>query len=573
MNYECCSDLIQAIEAENLPKTDATRKLTEFYAKARFGIDDKKFDAHFCDGSDDGGIDFFYKAGNTFYIFQTKYSADTNNEGEWVILHDINKIKNSLEGHNPNIKADEFVQNIKNDSGNKLAVLEIIWLTTKVIKDPARKLVQDDLLSWKKKMNWSLDIDFISIDKYNLDSVIYDVAHGYVPYTGKQTLKLEPKNWIENKWEDTGVYSVICNVKVNHILKWFKNAGIIDQFLQKNVRQFLGETVKINKEIGKSFRNDPIWFWYKHNGIIIFADNLKIDKAKMILEMRNPQIVNGGQTIQSLYPHFLKIKHEDNDAKILLRAFRMPYEDDKTHRRSIDIIAALNTQSKINPSDLKSTDPRQVRLEMLFKEFDFKYYRKRSKAHKALAYSITMRKLAMAYHVCKKKAPHEGVRGSVEALFEENSKYDDVFPKGSIFQELHNNHILLKYITCWIIDQKIKQVSKNKNLPKKYAEFFRYTRWYVLNDVYHKVLDWKNSKYNMGWKSWVDFIKSPRIEKAIRIYSRSALRLGREILPNNEEPAAFYKTKNAAQKYNKKVKKQDFMNRMNKAYKIFQNEN
>ncbi len=44
MNYECCSDLIQAIEAENLPKTYATRKLTEFYAKARFGIDDKKFE-------------------------------------------------------------------------------------------------------------------------------------------------------------------------------------------------------------------------------------------------------------------------------------------------------------------------------------------------------------------------------------------------------------------------------------------------------------------------------------------------------------------------------------------------
>ena len=112
-----------------------------------------------------------------------------------------------------------------------------------------------------------------------------------------------------------------------------------------------------------------------------------------------------------------------------------------------------------------------------------------------------------------------------------------------------------------------------KELPKKYAEFFRYTRWYVLNDVYNKVLDWKKDKYSMGWRSWVDFIESPRIEKAIRIYSRSAFRLGREILPNNEEPAAFYKTKNAAQKYNKKVKKQDFINRMNRAYKMFQNEN
>ena len=570
MKYENSTDLIKKLNLES-SKIESTKKLTKFYTKARFGIDEKNFDAHFVDGSDDGGIDFFYKAGNTYYIFQTKFSATPKNVAEGDILHDINKIKNCLQGQNCNIKASEFIQNIKNENGNNLAIIEVIWLTTNIIKDSIRKLVQGDLLNWKKEMGWKLDIDFIAIDKHNLDSVIYDIEHGYVPYTGKQTLKLEPKNWIENKWDNTGVYSVICNVNVNHILKWFKDTNSINQFLQKNVREFLGDAAKINKEIGNSFENDPVWFWYKHNGIIIFADNLLIDKTKMILEMRNPQIVNGGQTIQSLYPHFLKNNREDNEAKILLRAFRLPYEDSDTYKRSIKIISALNTQNKINPSDLRSTDPRQVRLEGLFRDFSYKYFRKRSKAAKALIYSITMRKLAILYNVCKKNAPHEGVRGNIENLFEEESKYNEVFPENLIYQELSINHILLNYITCWVIDQIVKNMIKD--LPKKDAEFFSYTRWYVLNDVYHKVLDWKKSKYNMGWKSWVDFIQTPRFDRTVSIYSRSAFRLGKEILPKNEEPSAFYKTKKACQKYNKKVTKQNFLNRMNNDYKMFQKEN
>jgi len=77
--------------------------------------------------------------------------------------------------------------------------------------------------------------------------VIYDVKHGYIPYTGKQILKLEQGQWIETTWEETGVRSVVCTVGVNDTLKWFNISDDVDRFLQKNVREFLGETSKINK--------------------------------------------------------------------------------------------------------------------------------------------------------------------------------------------------------------------------------------------------------------------------------------------------------------------------------------
>ena len=193
------------------------------------------------------------------------------------------------------------------------------------------------------------------------------MRHGAVPYTGKQTLKLEAGQWMESSGDNGGVYAVVTSVNVNQILKWFEDSDDIDRFLQKNVREFLGES-KINKAIRKSYRNDPPSFWYKHNGIIIFADNLHIHKAKKQLVMRNPQIVNGGQTLKALFDEYDRKERKDNEAKVMLRVYRLPYEQTETYKRSIDIISALNSQNKINASDLRSTDPRQVRLERLFRD-------------------------------------------------------------------------------------------------------------------------------------------------------------------------------------------------------------
>lgn len=42
-----------------------------------------------------------------------------------------------------------------------------------------------------------MGIDFVAVDKHGLDSVIYDVKHGYIPYTGKKVLKLEDGQWMK----------------------------------------------------------------------------------------------------------------------------------------------------------------------------------------------------------------------------------------------------------------------------------------------------------------------------------------------------------------------------------------
>ena len=76
--------------------------------------------------------------------------------------------------------------------------------------------------------------------------------------------------------------------------------------------------------------------------------------------------------------------NKNNPAKILVRVYRLPYEDSETYKRSIDIISALNSQNKIKASDLHSTDPRQVMIENRINELAqrYKYHRKRTEGSK-----------------------------------------------------------------------------------------------------------------------------------------------------------------------------------------------
>jgi hypothetical protein len=569
MQYDNVDELIRKLSP--LKKVEATKKLTEFYAMARRKVSARDFNRQYTDGSNDGGIDFFHIEDITFFIFQTKFSASPKKLSTPEILHEINKIKNTLIGENPNRRAEYFVNSLRRETENSDALLEIVFLTTCIVKQSIRDEIQEDLNEWRKDNNWKIDIDFIAIDKNALESVIYDVKHGYIPYTGKKTLKLEKGQWMESRWEETNVHSIICSARINDILGWFNSSDEIGQFLQKNVREFLGETGrvgKINKAIGKSYLSSPDWFWYKHNGVIILADSVYIDKTNLELIMRNPQVINGGQTLKALFSAYDKANREENDAKILLRIYKLPYEDSETYKRSIEIISALNSQNRIKPSDLRSTDPRQVRLEQIFEKVGngYIYWRKRSKQAKSSRFSITMRNLAMRYYVCKKGLPHEGVRGNVEELFEEDAKYNEIFDENSINRDLCGNHVAIKYVTAWNIDQILKKVE----LPQRDREFSQYTKWFVLVDVYAKSFEWKKKHFSLGWRTWIEFIEFHEYEKAVMKYARRGFRIGREIIPAFEEARSFFKTKEANRRFSEAIGVREFESLMKLAHEKFE---
>ncbi|MEM2111316.1 MAG: hypothetical protein QXX08_05490 [Candidatus Bathyarchaeia archaeon] len=232
MTYLNADDLIRRLSIIN-DNIEATKKLTEFYVTARLKIDPEVLTRQYTDGSDDGGIDLYHVEDLTFIIFQTKFSSSVRRTNLTEILREIGKLKNTLTGINPNQKAGDFVNSLKKEVNNKDANLEIVWLTTNIVDPSVKESVQKDLNEWRKDNEWQINIDFVVVDKHTLENVIYDVKHGYIPYTGKKTLKLEQGQWMETRWIETNVYSVVCSVWVNKLLRWFNTSEEIDKFLQK----------------------------------------------------------------------------------------------------------------------------------------------------------------------------------------------------------------------------------------------------------------------------------------------------------------------------------------------------
>lgn len=144
------------------------------------------------------------------------------------------------------------------------------------------------------------------------------------------------------------------------------------RLLEANVRSFLSIKAKgVNAGIQGTLRLAPERFMAFNNGIVLVADEMKLDRAKDgspgIIWLRGMQIVNGGQTTASIY--FAKKKHPDTDlskvrvpAKIIVMR-----EEDPTKEEALvsDISRYANSQNAVRQSDLSANKPFHVEVERL----------------------------------------------------------------------------------------------------------------------------------------------------------------------------------------------------------------
>jgi hypothetical protein len=535
---------------------ERTLNFTWFYVTARFRTEERDFkEKNSVDGSNDGGIDFFFKEGNTFYLIQSKYHERSTKESLETITRELQKIEKTIIGTNTNRPAADFINSLGRELNSEKCYLEIIWLTTNEVPENVRVQSQKNLDAIFNKHNWRMNADINFIDRYAIEGVIYDIKHGYVPHTGKKELHYEAGECMTINKDRGGIEAIVCNAKAIEILDWFDNSYEIQKYLQKNVRESVGENL-INRALRSSFNNDPGLFWYKHNGIIIFGDWLEVDHVSMRVTIRNPQIVNGAQTISQLFKVYNSNRGMNNPAKLLVRFYRLPYEDSETYKRSIDIIAALNSQNKIKASDLHSTDPRQVVLENRVMSLgrNYSYNRKRSELAKSVSrWNIFMTRLAHIFYSCHYSKPDEGVAGKVESFFGEEKKYEDSFPENLIKKTLTQkpDHIVFNYIDSWQIFYAIDRNLASMLRPN-FQDVFSYVRWYISADIYQQLQRWKEQVYSGSWRDWLDFIESNEFIDGVLRYAKKRYSVYYGLIPKKEMDARnFFKSLEGRKKFTK----------------------
>lgn len=186
---------------------------------------------------------------------------------------------------------------------------------------------------------------------------------------------------IEINFEQSG-YKVPCIVNETEnsdyqswlaIIPGIALADIYEQYgarlLEQNVRSFLQFTGKINKGIRNTIIKEQHMFMAFNNGIAATAEEVNIidlpnNQGKAIAQVKDFQIVNGGQTTASIY-HTWK-KDKVNISGIFVPVKLTIVKDRENFSEIVGRIAEYaNTQNKVSASDLSSNRENHVLLEKI----------------------------------------------------------------------------------------------------------------------------------------------------------------------------------------------------------------
>ena len=147
----------------------------------------------------------------------------------------------------------------------------------------------------------------------------------------------------------------------------YRNYGT--RLLESNVRAFLQQTGKINRGIRDTIRHEPHMFLPYNNGLATTAQAVKTkinDKGqKVIISVKDFQIVNGGQTTASLFHTAKKYKEAKLDEVFVQMKLTVIKDEEKKNETVPSISRYANSQNKVSELDLTSNSPFLQRLEEL----------------------------------------------------------------------------------------------------------------------------------------------------------------------------------------------------------------
>lgn len=215
-----------------------------------------------------------------------------------------------------------------------------------------------------------------------------------------------------------------------------KHVELEQGVLFDNVRGYLGNT-RFNNNIIKTLSTEPSKFFMYNNGVTITAKNLvaesKNANKKLLMNVEDFQIVNGGQTLRSIYKQKTEQFDEEKlaNARVLVRIFQT--EDNAALTN--DIAEFTNSQNAISSIDLKSVSNLQIQIEQYLKESNILYVRKVGDTggdFENFKYRISMERMGQIIY--SKNGYPDRATNQKRRLFEEY--YDDIFKENMDFDNL-----------------------------------------------------------------------------------------------------------------------------------------
>lgn len=320
-----------------------------------------------CDGAYDCGIDASFIENDTLSIIQTKFSSSNSLEAVCGFLAQIQQI--IINGLDKDARED--LKAIYN-SILELDSIDIYYITNDEIQinDWTTIITHvKEVGKAIKELYQNKRVKIRILDINNIEDFI-DESRSVVPKKFQGTrMNLVLEKYFENKEKNT----IIAEVSLKNLAYFIKRQ---EKYLfYSNIRNFLGKRNKVNKEIEKTYNNDPKKFWFYNNGITIVCDkydeikDLKNGGATMMIE--TPQIVNGCQTsstIYSLWKNQTTTERTNQEGTILVKII-----EDINNTKRKKITRYTNSQTAVTGKDFFALEDFHHQLQKDFLKLGYNY--------------------------------------------------------------------------------------------------------------------------------------------------------------------------------------------------------
>jgi len=334
------------------------QRFVAWYVRNVHGRDMIETKADVTDGPDDKQIDAIVvdDDANTVYIIQGKFISNGPVDAEplrevlasWIQLKDIVRLQET-----GNQKLKQRLPEVGMALEEEYSVAFELIATGELTR-----AARDDLDTFQRQLAEADDFpaSIHVIDPEELQRR-YELALDRENPLISHELVLEPDKYME--MECGGSRVVIAAIPLKDCVRF---PGIKDGTLfQKNVRQSLGLSNRVNKGIKATIYSDSRNFFFYHNGITALCNCLELGDDRK-LTLRGVSVVNGCQSLNTVLSCSEQVKRLD-DAYVMFRFYEIP-ERERADRISI----STNSQSAVKPRDLRSNDRRVLALKRAYEQ-------------------------------------------------------------------------------------------------------------------------------------------------------------------------------------------------------------
>lgn len=352
----------------------------------------------------------------------------------------------------------------------------------------------DRAIRYIKDNNYDVRLYFITTHRKNNNYKLYENNNHPIEVLSVKEIGLQYDAWEHGSSPELGYVEMpyhsivagppseriayIANFTTETLRDAYKKWG--DKLFSRNVRIFQGSNKKPNKAMKRTLAEQAQYFWYFNNGITILSEKVKLQKTEQKLVLKNPQIINGCQTITSI--------GENRPTDAFLFAKIVQIGDDIENQNIIDgIIEANNRQVPVDERMLKSNHPLQVKLQRDLEILGYYYECKEGKYNTDRSKSANISNLEYIKNIDLVKCNIALSKMPQTAHDHEDDLFSTHF--GEVFVE---RKTALDYLNPYLVWKHINRIGRNYRGDNR-KRFHKLASFHVLRIIYDYCIDLRNN--------------------------------------------------------------------------------